>query len=65
MRTGHAIETRIRLASLLGLVGLTALAVSLVWKHPLAFVLFMAVGPTFVLLGVFSFLWALVTHSEA
>jgi len=65
MTTGRAIENRIRLASVLGLIGLLAMAVSLWWKHPLSFVLFMAVGPTFVLLGLGVFLWSLVTRSDA
>lgn len=65
MSKGHALEDRIRIASVLGLIGLSAMAVSLLWKHPLSFVLFMAVGPTFVLLGLGSFLWALVTRSDA
>lgn len=65
MSNGHAIEDRIRMASILGLIGLVAMAVSLWWKHPLSFVLFMAVGPTFVLLGLGSFLWSLVTHKDA
>ncbi len=65
MSAGRAIEGRIRLASVLGLVGLIALSVSLMWHHPLSFVLFMAVGPLFVLLGIVSFLWALVTRADA
>ena len=65
MSAGHAIENRIRMASVLGIIGLLAMAISLWWKHPLSFVLFMAVGPTFVLLGLGSFLWALVTRSDA
>ena len=65
MSAGHAIEDRIRIASILGLIGLLAMTASLFWKSPLSFVLFMALGPTFVLLGLGSFLWALVTRKDA
>jgi len=53
------IESRIRWAGLLIVAGLIVLLTSLLWAHPVAFMLLLAVGCPLILAGVLLYLWAL------
>ena len=50
----------LRIASLLIIVGLVAEITSLLWFHPLSFVLFAFVGATLTILGIAVYLLSLV-----
>ena len=54
-----SIESRIRQAGLMIVAGLIVLFLSLLWAHPLAFMLLLAVGCPLVVAGVVLYLWAL------
>lgn len=53
------IESRIRWAGLMIVAGLIVLLISLLWAHPVAFMLLLAVGCPLILAGVLLYLWAL------
>ena len=57
-------EARIRRAALFLLLALGLEALSLVWRHPLAPLLFVGGGGFLALLGILSFLGALLAPSE-
>ena len=54
------IEKRIRRAGVLVCLGLSVLLVSLLWTHPLSFMLFLAIGCPLIMGGVLLFLYSLV-----
>lgn len=54
---------RLRLAGLLVLLGLAVEAVTLLWSHHLAFVLFLALGGLLIAAGVLLYLWSLVSRA--
>lgn len=54
------VETRVRIASVLGMLGLAVEAWSFYWRHPLAFVVFAAVAPALVLGGIAAFFLSLI-----
>jgi len=55
-------ESRIRWSGLLIVAGLIVLLVTLLWSHPVAFMLFLAVGCPLILAGVLLYLWALAVR---
>jgi hypothetical protein len=57
-------ERRIRIASILVLVGLLIECVTFAWKSPLAFFLFLIFGCGIAALGIFVFLVSLITVGQ-
>lgn len=51
---------RLRVAGLLVLAGLAVEAVTLLWSHHLAFVLFLGIGGLLIVAGVLLYLWSLL-----
>jgi hypothetical protein len=58
--SGLGLQTFLRIASVLIIVGLIVEIVSLCWIHPLAFVLFAFVGASLIGLGILVYLASLV-----
>ncbi len=56
-----ALEKRIRAASLLTIGGLGTELMSLMWRHPTAFVLFVGLGGFLLAAGMLLFMWSIVT----
>lgn len=63
LKTSPKIEIRLRIASVMILLGLACELVTLAWSHPIAFMSFMVIGGALVTLGVGLFLFSLVSHS--
>ena len=61
------VPTRRRLvwAAWIVAAGLAIQAVSLLWSHPTAFLLFLVPGAVAVAVGVLAFLWEIATHPVA
>ncbi len=57
------IEGKLRAAGILMILGLAMTIVSLIWKAPLAFLLFAGISGTLTLAGVVLYLYALVSAS--
>ena len=53
-----------RISGVLLLLGLCTEAISLIWVHPLAFLLFFIVGGTLLGAGILLFLYSLVSFSS-
>jgi predicted membrane channel-forming protein YqfA (hemolysin III family) len=67
--TGSAIRgtrlfRRLRLAGFLVLAGLAVEAVTLLWSHHLAFVLFLGLGGLLIAAGVLLYLWSLISSDS-
>ena len=56
------LERRIRLSGLLISTGITILLFSLLWKHPLSFMVFLAAGCPLILAGVVWYLYTLAAR---
>ena len=56
---------RLRIAGLLVLAGLFVEAITLLWSHHLAFVLFLGLGGLLIGAGVLLYLWSLVSPGPA
>ena len=59
------IESRIRISGSLVLLGLFVEAISLLWSHPTAFLLFAFVGGGLIAFGVMIYLYSLVSLPAA
>ncbi len=59
------IESRIRTSGCLVLLGLLVEAISLLWSHPTAFLLFVFVGGGLIAFGVAMYLYSLVSLPSA
>ena len=55
-----SINTRLRLAGVLIVVGLLTQALTLLWNHPLSFVAYMVIGGLFMAIGIVVYLLTLV-----
>lgn len=60
-----AVERRLRIAGILILVGLSVELLTLRWSHPTAFLFFLLLGGTLMVLGILLYLLTLVAASEA
>jgi energy-converting hydrogenase Eha subunit E len=54
------IEKRLRIAGILVALGLVILFLTIFWNHPLAFVVFLAVGVPITLAGILLYLFSLL-----
>jgi len=63
--TTALIESRIRWAGMLIVVGLVLQMLTLLWTHPLAFMCFLMVGCPLVGAGVLLYLYSIVSHEPA
>ncbi len=54
------LESRLRVCGILVFLGLVIDAISLWWSHPTAFLVFVFIGGSFVLLGILLYLYSLV-----
>lgn len=61
----HMIESRIRSAGALIVIGLCVLMLTFLWTHPIAFLCFLLIGCPLVGAGILLFLYALVTHAPS
>jgi hypothetical protein len=61
MLSGQPIERRLQLAGSFLLLGLLIEAISVAWTRPIAFVVFVAFGGVFFALGIFLYLYSLVS----
>jgi hypothetical protein len=59
-------EKRLRISGILVILGLLVEAFSLLWSHPIAFLVFMFVGGAFMGVGILFYLYSLVSppHSR-
>lgn len=55
---------RLRISAILIAVGLFIELITLMWSHPLSFILFMAVGAVLLVLGVLFFLYSLTLQGR-
>ena len=55
------LESRIRISSILLIIGLVIEAISLCWAHPTAFLVFAFIGVAFIGVGSLIFLYSLVS----
>jgi hypothetical protein len=58
-------QRRIRTSSTLVLLGLIVELVSLLWSHPTAFILFLALGTSLICLGILIYLYSMVSIPES
>jgi hypothetical protein len=58
-------ERRLRIAGTLVVLGLLIELGSLLWSHPLAFILFIAVGGLLIGAGILVYLYSLVSRGES
>ena len=58
------LQTRLRVAGVLVIVGLVVEILSLFWVHPIAFMSFLMLGCGFLGLGILLFLWTLVGSAK-
>ena len=56
------ISKKLRIAGILIILGLIIEALSLLWNHPLSFLAFVSVGGMMLVLGVLTYLLALVSR---
>ena len=56
---------RLRISGILIMIALLMEALSLVWNHPLSFVVFMGISGLLFALGILLYLWALVSQSSS
>jgi hypothetical protein len=61
----NIMERRIRLSAILLIIGLMIEAVSLIWAHPTAFLVFAFVGVAFMGIGSVVFLYSLVSNERS
>lgn len=61
--TALVIEQRIRWAGILVVAGLAVQMLTLLWTHPLAFMVFLLVGCPLVAAGILFYLYSLASHS--
>ncbi len=54
-------EKRLRISGILVILGLLVEAFSLLWTHPIAFLVFMFLGGAFMGLGIIFYLYSLVS----
>jgi hypothetical protein len=59
-KQADSINTRLRLAGILIVIGLLVQALTLLWNHPLSFVAYMAIGGLAVAIGIVVYLLTLV-----
>ncbi len=55
---------RLQLSAVLVVLGLVVEAISLGWRHPTAFVVFVGVGGLFMAAGMLTFMWTIVSRTE-
>jgi len=60
-QTAPHVETRLRWAGLLIVLGLVVQLLTFIWVHPLAFIAFALVGCPLVLVGVLFYLYSIAT----
>ena len=65
MQTRVSIGRELKIAGILLLAGLLVTIVSLMWKAPLAFLLFAGVGGLLILAGIVVYLFSIVASGEA
>ncbi len=58
-------DHRLRVAGALVVLGLLIETISLLWSHPLAFIVFVAVGGLLVAAGILVYLYSLVSRGES
>ena len=61
----NSIERRIRWSGILVGAGLIVQMLTLLWTHPLAFIVFLLVGCPLVGAGILLYLYSIVSHGEA
>jgi uncharacterized membrane protein len=59
--TEPSLATKLRIAGVLLICGLGVIVLSLIWKAPLSFLMFVGIGGLFVLAGIASYLYSLVS----
>jgi len=59
------ISRRLRTAGILVVLGLVVEGLSLLWNHPLSFVIFLGIGGLFLFLGIVIYLTALVSPGRS
>ena len=57
-------DRRLRASAVLVMLGLVVEIVSLTWRHPTAFILFVGVGGTLMAAGMLWFLYSIVSRGE-
>ncbi|HEV2992630.1 MAG TPA: hypothetical protein VG759_29630 [Candidatus Angelobacter sp.] len=63
VQSAHAfISKRLKLSGILIIAGLLVEGVSLLWNHPLSFVVFLGFGGLLLATGIVLYLWALVSR---
>lgn len=62
MTASVALEKLLKIAGLILLGGLVVIAVTLLWSHPLSFLISLGVGNVLIAGGVILYLYAIVSH---
>jgi hypothetical protein len=65
MLSANTLEKRLQIAGVFMILGLLVEALCLVWKGPLAFLVFLGLGGIFVFAGIVVYLFSLVSVSRA
>lgn len=55
-------EKKLRTSGILIIIGLIVEAISMGWNSPLSFIAFLCIGGFFLVIGILSYLWSLVTY---
>jgi hypothetical protein len=61
MSQQQRLERRLRISAVLVILGLLVELVSLTWRHPTAFLVFIGVGGLLMATGILSFLYSIVS----
>lgn len=59
------IERRVQLSGLLLMIGMLIELLSLVWSHPIAFLIFIVISGSFIISGIVYYLVSLITMDKS
>jgi len=65
MKRLNPMQRRLRISGILILMGLLSELASLLWVHPIGFILFLLVGGSFLVCGTLFFLYSLIAVSAS
>jgi hypothetical protein len=63
MKTGEKLAKLLRIAGFLIIGGFLVEVLTLIWSHPVSFLLYMGIGGVLMVAGIVLFLYAVVSHA--
>lgn len=63
MKTGKKLAKVLRIAGLLIIGGFLVEVLTLIWSHPVSFLLYMGVGGVLMVIGIVLYLYAVISHA--